>query len=173
VPDYLLKLFLGEEDMTLVRSLPLLFASFFICQPFAMAEALTVKVLPRSGEPMILSNFTMDWNSDTLDAVWNQQEIEIPIENIKSIKCSGAKVPEGDNADVLDVEVALKTGEKSQMKMNNFECRGESQFGKMQLDLADIELLEFESGLNRPDTNRPPAAPSGNGGGGPPAAGKP
>jgi hypothetical protein len=158
--------------MKLVRCLPLLFASFFICHPFAMAEALTVKVLPRNGEPMILSNFTFGWGRDTLDAVWNQQEIEIPIKNIKSIRCGGAKVTEGDKADVLDVEVTLKTGEKSQMKMENLVCGGESQFGKMQLRLVNIELLAFEPDLNRPDTNRPPAAPSGNGGGGPPAAGK-
>lgn len=159
--------------MTFMRCLLLLFASFFICQPLAMAEAITVKVSPRNGEPMILSNFTMDWSSDTLDAVWNQQEIEIPIKNIKSIKCSGAKVTEGDNAGVVDVEVALKTGERSQMKMNNFECKGESQFGKMQLDLADIELLEFEPDFDQPATNRPPAVQPGNVGGGPPAAGKP
>ena len=159
--------------MTLVRCLLFLFASFFFCQPFAMAEALTVKVFPRNGEPMILSSFTMDWRSDTLDAVWNQQEVAIPIKNIKSIKCSGVKVTEGDNAGVLDVEVALKTGEKSQMKMNNLECRGESKFGKMQLDLVDIELLEFEPDLNQPGSTGPQAGQPGNGGGGPPAAGKP
>lgn len=159
--------------MKLVRCLPLLFASFFTCQPFAMAEALTVKVLPRNGEPMILSNFTFGWGRDTLDAVWNQQEIEILIKNIKSIRCSEAQADEGGNAGVLDVEVALKTGEKSQMKMENYECRGESQFGKMQMALADIELLEIEPDLNRPDTDKPQSVQPGNGGGGPPAAGKP
>jgi hypothetical protein len=159
--------------MTFMRCLLLLFASFFICQPLAMAEAITVKVSPRNGEPMILSNFTIDWGRDTLDAVWNQQKVEIPIENIKSIRCVGAQADGGDEANLLDVEVTLKTGAKSRMKMKNVECAGESQFGKMQLNMADIELLEFEPDLDQPATNRPPAVQSGNVGGGPPAAGNP
>lgn len=156
--------------MKLVRRLLILFASLTICQSPAMAETDSVKICPKNGEPMIVTNFNMGW-SDVLSAEWNKQQIDVPIRNIKSIRFRDSQPKEGEDANLLDAEVTMKTGEKSRMKIENAMCNCETQFGKLRLAMADIISLDFEPDLDSPEAIGTPPARKMDGGA--PSVGKP
>lgn len=133
--------------------------SLCIFQSVALADNDAVKIVPKSGEPMIVREFRVfRWSSD-MNALWNQQKITVPVKKIKSIRFLGVTP---DDVYDLKVEVTMKSGEKPVMRIRNESCYGQTQFGRLDMHLDEMRFLDLDPDPI-PPRDAPPALVPGQG----------
>jgi hypothetical protein len=139
----------------LCRLLVLLVSSWIYTSPAMAGDKLdVVKVYPQKGSPMIVRNFETPWY-DTIDAIWNEQTIKIPLANVASIKFLAI---DQEDQHEYEAELTMKNGEKPVLKIDGSSgnCRGETQFGRLIISLDEIEVLDFSPDLSEPQATEPP-----------------
>ena len=116
----------------------------------------TARIIPKSGEPMIVRKFHISRCSTEVEAEWNQQKIKVPLSKIRSFRFLGTHP---DDAFDLEVEVTMKSGEKPVMRIKNETCFGETQFGKLSMYLDEMRFLDLDPDPISPRDAPPAPAP--------------
>lgn len=139
----------------LCRLLILLVSSWiYTSNAMAGSQFDVVKVYPKKGDPMIVKNFKTPWY-DTIEALWNEQTIKIPLANVTSIKFLAIH-PEDQHK--YETELTMKNSDTPVLKIDgsSANCHGETQLGRLIISLDDIALLDFFPDLNKPQETGPP-----------------
>jgi hypothetical protein len=135
-----------------------LFVVLFVLHSLAVAADYEVaKIYPKTGQPMVVKNFHVPWHG-VVKGIWNKTRIEIPTQNIKSIKILG--VYDDYNAE-LEVELTTRNGKKQILRIEKGAgpYTGDTDFGRIKIYPKEMVFLDLYPDLSNPDP--PMQAPAG------------